>query len=106
MAESTRITIEVVLALRDRQTLRQLVVEEGTTAAQALAASGILPEHPEVDAARCGYAIFGREVDGNHVLRAGDRVECLRPLEHDPRARRRQLAREGRTMGKGSARGR
>jgi hypothetical protein len=36
--------------------------------------------------------VFGRRVDGQHVLRAGDRVEIYRPLKVDPRDARRRAA--------------
>ncbi len=98
-----RIRIEVVCAEPDRQTVLELELPAGSTAAAAVEASGILARHPDIDASRCGYGIFGREVGADQPLEDGDRVEVLRPLKHDPRERRRRLAREGRTMGKGSA---
>ena len=56
----------------------------GCTAGEALARSGIFALHPALDAAACGVGIYGREVGGDHVLAAGDRVEVLRPLAEDP----------------------
>lgn len=100
------IAIEVVCAEAGRQTVLPLRVAAGCTAAEALAQSGIFALHPGVDPARCGIGIFGREVAGDRPLRAGDRVEVLRPLPVDPRERRRRLARRGGTMGRGSAGGR
>ena len=66
-----------------------VVVElpEGATLADALAASGL--GAPEVVA----YAIHGERAEPAHVLRDGDRVELLRPLQADPKdARRRRAA--------------
>lgn len=102
------IAIEVAYAERDRQTLLALRVPAGTTAAQAVALSGIRERHAGIppDAA---LGVHGRVVAPGHVLAAGDRVELYRPLPADPKETRRRLAREGRTMGAGStgpARGR
>jgi putative ubiquitin-RnfH superfamily antitoxin RatB of RatAB toxin-antitoxin module len=98
-----RIAIEVACAEAARQTVIALEVPAGCTAGEAVERSGILEHHPALDPAACGVGIFGREVAGDHVLAAGDRVEVLRPLPEDPRERRRRLAREGRTMSGGSA---
>lgn len=97
------IAIEIVCAEADRQTVLPLEVPAGCTAGEALERSGILALHPGIDPAQCGIGIYGREVARGQVLRAGDRVEVLRPLPEDPRQRRRRLAREGRTMGRDSA---
>ena len=98
-----RIAIEVACAEAERQTVVALEVPAGSTAGEALVISGILDKHPGIDASDCAVGIFGREVPPDRVLRAGDRVEVLRPLPEDPRERRRRLAREGRSMKAGSA---
>lgn len=98
-----RIAIEVACAEADRQTVVALEVPAGSTAGEALLLSGVLERHPGIDARDCGFGIFGQEVPRDRVLRAGDRVEVLRPLTEDPRERRRRLAREGRSMKAGSA---
>jgi hypothetical protein len=93
------LAIEVVYALPERQLLVALRVPAGTTARGALELSGLAVDHPEVAGATLG--VFGRTVDGSQPLRAGDRVEVYRPLRADPKEVRRQLAAQGRTMGKG-----
>jgi len=103
MESAERIAIEVACAERERQTVLPLEVPVGCTAGEALERSGILAHHPGIDPACCAIGIFGREVARNHPLAPGDRVEVLRPLPEDPRARRRRLAREGKTIGDGSA---
>jgi putative ubiquitin-RnfH superfamily antitoxin RatB of RatAB toxin-antitoxin module len=97
------IAIEVACAEADRQTVIALEVEVGCTAAEALRRSGVFAQHPGIDPKTCGIGIFGREVAGDRILRAGDRVEVLRPLTDDPRERRRRLARQGGSMGRRSA---
>lgn len=100
------ITVTVACAEAELQTVLTITLPAGATAADALARSGIFARHPRLDPAACAVGIHGREVEPGRALADGDRVEVLRPLEEDPRARRRRLARAGATMGKGSAPGR
>ena len=87
--------MQVVCAEAGRQTTVRLEVEPGCTAGEALLRSGILAQHPDIDADICGVGIFGREVARDYRLRDGDRLEVLRPLLEDPRERRRRLAKQG-----------
>jgi uncharacterized protein len=99
------IPIEVAYAERDRQTLLVLTVPAGTTAAQAVALSGLRQQHAGIpsDAA---LGVHGRVVPPTYLLAPGDRVELYRPLPADPKDTRRRLAREGRTMGAATGRDR
>ncbi len=100
-----RIAIEVACAEPGRQTVLSIEVRGDCTVGEALAISGIFALHPGLDPAACGAGIYGREVPREQVLRAGDRIEVLRPLLDDPRERRRRLARQGATMATPSTRG-
>lgn len=93
------IGVSVVYAERDRQTLIELAVPAGTTAAAAVALSGIRGRHPGI-APDAPLGIHGRLVPPGRPLVEGDRVELYRPLPADPKETRRQLARAGRTMGR------
>jgi putative ubiquitin-RnfH superfamily antitoxin RatB of RatAB toxin-antitoxin module len=99
MAEASTFGVTVVLAEATHQRVVSLQVGEGTTAWQAVQLTGLLVDRDDLDVPRHALAIFGRQVDSERVLEAGDRVEILRPLPQDPKLRRRQLAREGRGMG-------
>lgn len=92
--------VEVAYALPERQWLIVLDVAEGTTAAAAVAQSGLLDQRPELAVAPLALGIFGLPVAAEHRLRVGDRVEIYRPLLADPKEVRRQLAAQGRTMGR------
>ena len=87
------IHVEVAYAKADHTILRCLEVAEGSTAIQAIDASGItgLLPHGVLDPALLG--IFSRKVTPNHVLRDGDRIEIYRPLQLDPMEARRRRAR-------------
>lgn len=86
----------VVYALPDRQALRELELPESATVAEAVARSGLLEQFPEIGSRPLACAIFGRAVADSQPLRAGDRVEILRPLQVDPKESRRRAAARGR----------
>jgi hypothetical protein len=88
--------IWVVYALPDRQALRELELPDSATVADAVARSGLLEQFPEIGRRPLACAIFGRAVVDSQVLRAGDRVEILRPLQVDPKESRRRAAARGR----------
>ncbi|UPG88476.1 RnfH family protein [Luteibacter aegosomaticola] len=85
--------IEVAYAGPEGQAVVALVVPEGTTAWQAVErALPQLPAGVRPDEGRIG--VFGKKVEAEQVLAAGDRVEIYRALTLDPmEARRRRAAR-------------
>lgn len=86
------IRVEVAYALRDRQALLDLTLEQGATAREAVERSGILRRFPEINLARVTLGIFGAIVSPDARLRDGDRVEIYRPLMADPKQMRRRRA--------------
>jgi len=99
MAAPERAAVEVVYALRDRQRVIQVRFAEGMTAIEAVEASGILKDFPDLSAGTLDLGVYGRVVQSTHLLRPGDRVEIYRRLTADPREARRQLAAQGKTRG-------
>ena len=95
--------VDVVYALPDRQRVVGVPLADGMTAEQAVQASGILVEHPELAAKTPILGIYGRRVDGTQRLRDGDRVEIYRPLKFDPRDARRKAAQAERPVKRGRA---
>lgn len=77
--------VSVIYALPHEQTLIELEVEEGTTAAQAVDLSEIREIHPEIDLAVNKLGIFAKLIKSDQVLSDGDRVEIYRPLPKKPR---------------------
>jgi hypothetical protein len=93
------ISIEVVYALPDRQLMLSVTVNEGCTAVQALAQSGLQAQFPEVKFSLLDMGIFSRVLDGRanpspdeYIMRDGDRLEIYRPLQVDPKKARLQRA--------------
>ncbi len=91
-----RLAIEVVYATRESQRIVPLVLEEGACALDAVHASGLLEQHPELCSGPLRLGIFGEESAHDVMLSDGDRVELYRPLRLDPKEARRARARETR----------
>jgi putative ubiquitin-RnfH superfamily antitoxin RatB of RatAB toxin-antitoxin module len=86
------IRVEVVYALPERQYLRSVTLEEGSSVEQAIMASGILEQRAEIDLAINKVGIYSRPVKLGDQVSEGDRVEIYRPLIADPKELRRQRA--------------
>jgi putative ubiquitin-RnfH superfamily antitoxin RatB of RatAB toxin-antitoxin module len=82
------ISVEVVCAQPGAADAVTLSLPAGSTAAEAVAASGLPP------AGKIG--IFGKVVKPDTRLSDGDRVEVYRMLAMDPKEARRRRARRGR----------
>ncbi|VAW88926.1 UPF0125 protein RatB [hydrothermal vent metagenome] len=103
MENKPLINVEVAYALADKQVLIPLMLEEGSTAQQAIESSGVLVQFPTIDLDKNRVGIFGKLSKLNAVLREKDRVEIYRPLIADPKAVRKKRAEEGKAMKKGGA---
>ena len=91
MAEAT-VSVSVVYALPNRQTIARLTVPSGTSVAEAVTRSGLRERFPEIARDSLNYAIYGRTVAGTERVADGDRIEILRALLVDPKESRRQAA--------------
>lgn len=73
-----------------------LTVPSGSTVAQAIAASGILAEFPDLGRGRLSVGIWGQKTSLRQVLKQHDRLEIYRPLRVDPKiARRERFSKQG-----------
>lgn len=90
--------VEVVYALPLKQDVISLDVAAGATVGQALAASGMLARHPDIDLRVNRLGIWGRSTTPDALLREGDRVEIYRPLQVDPKEVRRRRATRKRVL--------
>ncbi|NOT84839.1 MAG: RnfH family protein [Methylococcaceae bacterium] len=91
MAEAL-IKVEIAYANSAAQMLVSLSVSVGSTVLQAITASGILQQFPEIDLMVNQVGIFSQPCTLHQVLQAADRVEIYRPLLHDPKQARRNRA--------------
>lgn len=101
MNQHNEITVEVAYALPEEQLIVPIKVETGTTAEQAIYASGIIKKFPDIDLSVNKVGIFGKATRLDTVLRHLDRVEIYRPLIADPKEVRKQRAADGKIMKKG-----
>lgn len=84
--------VEVVAGFCDRQVLIELDLAEGATVWEAIEASGLKDQLPNLSIDPTRVGVFGRLCSPDRVLESGDRVEVYRPLHADPKDIRRALA--------------
>jgi uncharacterized protein len=101
MAQAETINVEVAYAPPGQQALIKLTLAPGATVQQAIDASGLLQQFPEIDLNIMKVGIYAKLCALDTSLRHKDRVEIYRPLIADPKEVRRQRAAEGKAMKKG-----
>lgn len=84
--------VEVVYARPDKQAIIQISLPQGATLEEAIQASGLLEQFPEIELNENKVGIFGKLAQREHPLRPGDRVEIYRSLIVDPKQARRERA--------------
>ena len=99
------INVEVAYALPDKQIIRAVNVDAGTTIGAAIVQSGIMMDFPDLDIEleNAKVGIFAKVATMTTVLHDGDRVEIYRPLIADPKEIRRKRAAEGKVMKKSAS---
>lgn len=90
--EAGTIRVEVAYATSERAWRVLLRLPGGATAMQAFEASGLRERMPESSIGVPDLGVFAHPVEGERVLRDGDRVEVYRPLLIDPKDARRKRA--------------
>jgi putative ubiquitin-RnfH superfamily antitoxin RatB of RatAB toxin-antitoxin module len=79
----------VAYATAERQFLWTVEIEAGASIAEVIAAARRVAPEAAVPWESAPVGIFGELCERNAVPADGDRIELYRPLEQDPRARRR-----------------
>jgi hypothetical protein len=87
--------VEVVYALPGEATVIPVIVDAGSTIADAIRASGIQQLFPEIDLDSGKVGVFSRIKSTDDVVCEGDRIEIYRPLTADPKEARRRRAVRG-----------
>ena len=93
--------IEVAYALRHKQTLLNIEVDDNASVEDAIQQSNILKKYPEINLKKNKVGIFGRITALDVKLREKDRVDIYRPLIADPKEVRKQRVAEGKIMRSG-----
>lgn len=97
MGRDESIRVSVIYARPEQQVQVQLEVAPDATVAEIVARSGLAERFPEIGTRPLACAIYGRAVALTEPVRAGDRIEILRPLLMDPKESRRQAAARARS---------
>lgn len=84
--------IEIAYANSHEHVVIPLQVAVGTTVLQAIIQSKILIQFPEINLQQQAVGIFSNKVSLESIIKAGDRIEIYRPLQCDPKQRRRRKA--------------
>ena len=86
------LSVQVCYALPGQLFLKSVQLNPGASIAQAIQASGVLNQFPQIDLTQQRVGIFGKLKSLDTPLREGDRVEIYRPLQADPKDTRRRRA--------------
>jgi putative ubiquitin-RnfH superfamily antitoxin RatB of RatAB toxin-antitoxin module len=92
MASKEKICVEVCWASPERQIVKSMMLPESATVRDAVVASGLLDEFPELDLEASDVGVFSERRKLTDAIRDGDRIEIYRPLIADPKEVRRQRA--------------
>lgn len=94
MADETAemLHVEVVYALPGETTVIPVVIDKGSTIADAIRASGIERLYPQIDCDRNKVGIFSHIKSPRDEVSEGDRIEIYRALTADPKEARRRRA--------------
>ncbi|WP_259365355.1 RnfH family protein [Colwellia sp. BRX10-3] len=100
ISEQESFAIEVVYGTPIRQEIISCTVEPNTTIEQAILASGIVEEFPEIDLAINNVGIWNRAAKLTDIVKDLDRIEVYRPLLADPKEVRKRRANKAKEEGR------
>ncbi len=98
--DPSQITVEVVFAKPEKQTLLEITVQHGASVEQAIVQSKILDHYPEIDLVKNKVGIWNRACKLTDTPKDGDRIEIYRPLVADPKEIRRRRAEKAKEEGR------
>lgn len=96
-----QIIVEVAYATPANQVIYTVEVNEGATVEEAIRASTVLDDFPEIDLKVNKVGVFSKLAKLDKELLHKDRVEIYRKLIADPKEVRKQRAAQGKKMKKG-----
>lgn len=77
--------VEIIYARADEVFSERVELPEQSTVKSAIACSGLLQRHPEIDWRNNRIGIYGKLVSDDTPLQDNDRVEIYRPLQASKR---------------------
>ena len=97
---SELITVEVAYALPTKQSLVSIAIDKNATVEEAIQASNLLHEYPDIDLSKTKVGVWSRVVRLKDTLIEGDRVEIYRGLIADPKEIRKRRAEKAKEEGR------
>ncbi|TYK66504.1 RnfH family protein [Colwellia echini] len=97
---NSKITIEIVYGIPQKQKILTLSVVSGTTVEQAIIDSGIIKLFPEINLNENKVGIWNRTVKLTDSVDDLDRIEIYRPLIADPKDVRKRRAEKAKLEGR------
>ncbi len=92
MASAERVQATVVYLSPQRRITLPVDVAQGSSLQEAVVASGLLQQAPELAGQPLDLGVFNRLREASEPVRDGDRIEVYRPLAIDPKEARRVRA--------------
>ncbi len=96
------ISVEVAYAAVDSQVIYTIDINKNSTIEEAIKASDVLDDFPEIDLKKNKVGIFSKLAKLSQLLNDKDRIEIYRQLIADPKEVRKQRALDGKKMKKGA----
>ncbi|MEQ3638838.1 MULTISPECIES: RnfH family protein [unclassified Alteromonas] len=97
---SELITVEVAYALPTKQSLVSIAIDKNATVEEAIQASNLLHEYPDIDLSKTKVGVWSRVVRLKDTLIDGDRIEIYRGLIADPKEIRKRRAEKAKEEGR------
>jgi len=97
---SELITVEVAYALPTKQSLVSVAIDKNATVEEAIQASNLLHEYPDIDLSKTKVGVWSRVVRLKDTLIDGDRIEIYRALIADPKEIRKRRAEKAKEEGR------
>jgi putative ubiquitin-RnfH superfamily antitoxin RatB of RatAB toxin-antitoxin module len=97
---SELITVEVAYALPTKQSLVSIAIDKNATVEEAIQASNLLHEYPDIDLSKTKVGVWSRVVRLKDTLIDGDRIEIYRALIADPKEIRKRRAEKAKEEGR------
>ena len=90
--------VQVVYALPGNVVVIDCSIPAGSTVAEAIHLSGLKLKVPDLCLDEALVGIYSQKVSLNHIVTAGDRIECYRPVSADPKlVRQRRVEKKRKT---------
>jgi putative ubiquitin-RnfH superfamily antitoxin RatB of RatAB toxin-antitoxin module len=97
---SELINVEVAYALPTKQSLVSIAIDKNATVEEAIQASNLLTEYPDIDLSKTKVGVWSRVVRLKDTLIDGDRIEIYRGLIADPKEIRKRRAEKAKEEGR------